>query len=366
MMPGFMMQDTRYKNIFYSILIILVLCYLYFIVGIDELLSTLTRLDPGLFFFLTTLQMITQILLAYRLQLLIRALKYRIGFMKLFAIHLAGALVENITPAAKAGSEPARVYLLHKEGILLKDAFTVTLVGKYVDMILFTVLLLLSYTYHTYLATQFILPAPLIVAIQASIVLIIFLGTSGVIFLYRNEKIAVKILRNAMKILHFFTAKRAKNRERHAVQVQVQVQLDAEAEAAVKNFKRSLFNIVQDKAVLTISLSASIIVWLLYPLKIYVIFYTLGTDISFGIVACVTFLAYLVGLIPLLPGGLGIYEGSAIALYSILGISLADATVAVIIGRLFTFWFVILLGTLAAIILKIKTNSEYKTEEIFY
>ena len=363
MMPGFMMQDTRYKNIFYSILIILVLCYLYFIVGIDELLSTLTRLDPGLFFFLATLQMITQILLAYRLQLLIRALKYRIGFMKLFAIHLAGALVENITPAAKAGSEPARVYLLHKEGILLKDAFTVTLVGKYVDMIPFTVLLLLSYTY---LATQFILPAPLIVAIQASIVLIIFLGTSGVIFLYRNEKIAVKILRNAMKILHFFTAKRAKNRERHAVQVQVQVQLDAEAEAAVKNFKRSLFNIVQDKAVLTISLSASIIVWLLYPLKIYVIFYTLGTDISFGIVACVTFLAYLVGLIPLLPGGLGIYEGSAIALYSILGISLADATVAVIIGRLFTFWFVILLGTLAAIILKIKTNSEYKTEEIFY
>lgn len=319
------------------------LFYLYFIIGIDELLSTLARLDPGLFFLLATLQIISQILLTYRLQLLVRVLKYRIGFMRLFAIHLAGAFVENVTPAAKAGSEPARIYLLHKEGLRLTDAFAVTTVGKYLDMIPFTVLLLSSYIY---LATHFILPAPLIVAIPASIMLIILLGALG-FFLYRNEKIAVKILRHVMKILYFFTSKRAKNRERSAVQL--------DTETAIKNFKRSFFSIMQDKAVLTISLSAAIIVWLLYPLKIYIIFYTLGSDITFGIVACVAFLAYLIGLIPLLPGGLGIYEVSAIALYSILGISLADATVAVIIGRVFTFWFVIMLGILATLMLNVKS-----------
>ena len=45
--------------------------------------------------------------------------------------------------------------------------------------------------------------------------------------------------------------------------------------------------------------------------------------------------------------GVGVFEGSSILLYSIMGIPLAEAAAAVLIGRAFTFGLVSLMGMLA-------------------
>jgi uncharacterized protein (TIRG00374 family) len=117
----------------------------------------------------------------------------------------------------------------------------------------------------------------------------------------------------------------------------------------IGDFKISVRGIMRHKAILAQSLSISIVIWLLYPLKIYFVFYALGSDVTFGLVACVTFMAYLTGMIPALPGGVGAFEGSAILLYSIMGVPLPEATVAVLIGRTFTFGLVSLMGMLATL-----------------
>jgi len=318
------------KKLFYLVTFI-VLIYLFSAINLEELLSILSNVDSDLLFFLAAAQIITQTLLAYKWHLLVKTTGHKIRFMTIFAIHLAGALVENITPSSKAGSEPTRIYLLHKEGVAIEDALAVASVGMYMEIIPFTVLLFLSFAY---LIVNFTVLTSLIAVIYLSLIALVLLSLLG-IFLYMNERFMVKILHAGLKAAKRFMS----------------VKFDAET--AVKNFKSSARTVMQDKTVLTRSLCVSVIVWLLYPLKIYIIFYSLGSDVTFAMVICVTFLACLVGMIPIFPGGVGMYEASAILLYSILGVPLVGATAAVIIGRVFTFWFVSMLGALTTIGLKI-------------
>lgn len=325
------------KVFFYLILLVVVLVYFFSIIDLNELLSVLSKLTIGLLLFLAALQIITQALLACKWHLSVKAMRYKITFARIFAIHLTGALVENITPAAKAGGDPARIYFLHKEDVAIKDALAVASVNKYLDMASFTILLFLFYVH---LAANFAISTPLIVAMAISSTALALLSLLG-IFLYMNEKIAIKILQKGLKIINRFKS------------------VKLEPKIAVKNFKVSVRKIMQNKALLIQIISISVVVWLLYPLKIYLIFHTLGSDVSFGLVAFVTFVAYLIGMIPVLPGGIGLYEGSAIALYGILGVPLAEATVAVIIGRIFTFGFVSLMGALAAIELTYSLNRRF-------
>lgn len=333
----FLKRSKRISKTFKLLLYILVgasILYLFYrMIDLDELVSALSKLNISLLVFLVITQIVTQTLLACKLHILLKAMWHDIAFSRIFAIHLAGYLAENITPAGKVGGEPARIYLLYKEKIALKDALAVTIISKYIDLFPFVILLFLSFSY---LVANFNPPSSLIVTISILLSILLLLSLLG-IFLCRSETVTVKILRNWLNLLNRIKP------------------IEIDAETAIDGFKDSMRRIMQRKTVLAQSLCMSIVVWLLYPLKAYIVFHTMGSDITFVMVVCVTCLACLISMIPVLPGGVGAYEVSAIALYGLLGIPLAEATVAVLISRVFTFWFVILLGVIAA--MKLKTDA---------
>jgi len=310
----------------YLLLIVVVLVYSFSIINLGELLSVLSQLTIGLLFFLVVAQIITQTMLAYKWHLMANAMMYKITFAKIFAIHLVGTLVGNITPAAKIGGEPAQIYLLCKEGAALKDVLAITIIDKYIGILSFTTILFAAFMH---VAVKFTLPSSL--ALFMLLLLISILGVSTGIFFHMREEVLVKILKSGLRLIEQFKP----------------IRLDAEN--VISGFKYSMRRVMHHKIILVQSLFIFIVVWLLYPLKIYIIFHTLGNNVDFGLVAFVTLASFLIGMIPALPGGIGLYELSAIALYSTLGIPLAEATVAVIIGRVFTFWFVSLIGVFAAI-----------------
>jgi|GEM_PF-5178915 len=316
------------KIFFYLLLIVVTLVYFFSIINLGELLSVLSQLTLGLLFFLVVAQIITQTMLAYKWHLMANAMKYKITFARIFTIHLVGALVGNITPAAKIGGEPAQMYFLCKEGAALKDVLAITIIDKSIGILSFTAVLFAAFMY---VAVKFTLPSSLAVYIFMLLLLIAILGGSTGIFFYMHEEVLVKILKCGLRFVNQFKP----------------IRLDTEN--VISGFKYSMHKVMRHKIILAQSLFLFIVVWLLYPLKIYIIFHTLGNNVNFGLVAFVTLAAFLIGMISAIPGGIGLYEGSAIALYGTLGIPLAEATVAVIIGRVFTFWFVNLLGVLAAI-----------------
>ncbi len=59
----------------------------------------------------------------------------------------------------------------------------------------------------------------------------------------------------------------------------------------------------------------STLIWSLYPLKVYIVCRMLFIDVDFLTVAMVTYTAYMISMVPLLPGGLGSFEGSMALLF---------------------------------------------------
>ena len=86
----------------------------------------------------------------------------------------------------------------------------------------------------------------------------------------------------------------------------------------------------------------SFFIWLLYPVKMYLLAVQFFPDAHAVYVGAVTFAAYMVAMIPIFPGGLGGFEGTMSGLLLPMGFAASDAVVATVLFRFVTFWFVML------------------------
>jgi len=95
----------------------------------------------------------------------------------------------------------------------------------------------------------------------------------------------------------------------------------------------------------------AVVIWALYPVKVALAAEFLGVTVSFGVVVAATFGAYLVGLFPITPGGLGGYEAAMVAVFVSAGVSPADATAITVLARAVSFWWPLALSVPAAVAL---------------
>ncbi len=93
----------------------------------------------------------------------------------------------------------------------------------------------------------------------------------------------------------------------------------------------------------------AVVIWALYPVKVALAAEFLGVTVSFGVVVTATFGAYLVGLLPITPGGLGGYEAGMVAVFVSAGVSPADAAAVTVLARAVSFWWPLALSALAAV-----------------
>jgi uncharacterized protein (TIRG00374 family) len=96
-------------------------------------------------------------------------------------------------------------------------------------------------------------------------------------------------------------------------------------------------------------LSLNFIVWILYPVKVLLVTWMLGIEIGFAEVATATYIAYLVSMLPLLPGGMGSFEATmALLLSTTTNISFSQGLAVALVARLVTFWLPLVLSAAAA------------------
>lgn len=86
----------------------------------------------------------------------------------------------------------------------------------------------------------------------------------------------------------------------------------------------------------------AVLIWLLFPLKMYILSIQINHEVSALSVAAAAFVSYAVGVLPIFPGGLGGFELTMTGLLSIIGFSAGDALALTVIFRFVTFWFVLL------------------------
>lgn len=301
---------------------------LYF-VGLDKIWEVLKESNPLYILLAFIVQIISYFLLTLRWRLVNKSMDIDIGFKELFFINLAGLAVNNLTPSARGGGEPVRAYLLTKrtDNCNFQTSFATVISDRALDMFPFIFLSILTiiglifyFKYSIYT-----------VAILSTFVVIVCLLFMTILYICIDEKAGIRLVSWILKIIRKFYKKNEGT-------------LEDVVFKALKEFQYSIKLLLTDKKVLYFGIPLSAIIWLFEILRVYLIFLAFSSSVSPLLIGGVFIISTLVGMIPLLPGGLGAIDGLMIGLYSTGGVTPSVSAAVTVIERLISFWFTSLLG----------------------
>ncbi len=323
-------MNNIFKRIFrgknpIKILIALIILALLFASAGDDLLKGASELSLEIIILLFLLQITTLILVAYQWHYIFKTkIDVNITFNAIFRINLAAKFIESITPAAKLGGESARILLFSR--LTGKDAgsmlagVSLQKTSSMLGLTIFFLPFILFWPYN--LDLEFLSGSnTLFPSLRSGLTLITVPALIIVLFLHGKLKDS---LANKIKNLY-------------------------------KNTLSSLMDIFTVKTLFALTFIA-LLFWGLYPIKVYVIAGELGGEVSLIEAAAATFLAYMVSMVPLTPGGLGSFEAVMALVLRETGMSWEGGVTAAILLRIFTFWLPLLASVLSAMSLSLDVN----------
>ncbi|WP_298521446.1 UPF0104 family protein [uncultured Methanobrevibacter sp.] len=308
---------------------VLILVVMLWFVGIDQVISALKMANPVIIALAIATQVFTYFLYTLRWQILNRLTDMDIGFKKLLPMVLVGLAVNNITPSGRGGGEPVRAYLLSQsnDNYHFEDAFATVVADRALDTFPFVVLaaitiasMTLFFDFDLWLIVVMVLAVIVIVAIL--IMLIYMCINPG--FGHRVDGWIICLVRRFYK----------KNSE----------SLENRIHEAIFGFQETMKLLISNKRGLAITLTLSFIIWIFEIVRVYLVFLAFGANVNLIVIGEVFIVACLVGMIPLLPGGLGAIDGLMIVFYSAAGISASISAAATVVERLISFWMTTIIG----------------------
>ena len=302
---------------------------LYFI-GIDEVIKDLMLSNLWFVLFAVILQFVTYFLYTLRWQIINKTANIDLGIRKLLPMVLVSLAVNNITPSGRGGGEPVRAYLLAKEGnYKFEDTFATVIADRALDTFPFVILSILT-----------IIAIILTFSLDMALIVFLVLCVAGItalvillLYICVNQSFGVKLTKWIIKIARRFYKNYTLDTEKRIVE-------------AVVTFQSRMNALMRDKDILYYALPLSFVIWIFEILRVYAVFLAFGARVSPIVIGEVFIIASLVGMIPLLPGGLGAVDGMMILFYSGAGITASISAAATVVERLISFWMTTFLGLL--------------------
>ncbi|MGA8848995.1 MAG: flippase-like domain-containing protein [Dehalococcoidia bacterium] len=272
---------------------------------------------------------------ATRWQAALSFINCRISFGARYLILCATVFLNNITPGARVGGDPfGRVYMLNKLENTSYSSGMASLIGEHA----LTPLVVVSF-----------LMAGLVLqfgkgSLQLSLILIAAwalasLGTILIPRLFFKKRIAVKgISRITNRVLGWF-GKRGRIRE---------------TIRGIEAFYSDSYATIDEWKKLLVIGSLTLLLGALDVFRLYTIFLALGYHPSIAMLLVASALPTIVGLIPFLPGGLVLVEGSLISVLALFGVPLNLAMAATVIERGISFVLSTIVGAVVFSYLGIK------------
>lgn len=261
-----------------------------------------TRIRYFILAFLTYI--LSVYLLAVRWQKVLSCIGYNLRATNLVPIYFGAVFVNNITPGGTvAGGDSFRILWANKLfGISYTNAFKTIFFERLVEAIPLTLLLIYVLYSFPSLEIKFL---PLIDSLtlkSTHLLLLVFLAAGITIWLFRAKLtfLLMDVQKNWMQ------------------------------------FKESFIPV----------LLLSCGVWTLDILRLKLVALSLNIHLPLNLIITVSSLSFLLGLLPLTPGGIGIIEGGLISILLYFGLSLALASSFVFLERFISFWLSSLTGFL--------------------
>ena len=320
-------MKVNLKYLFYVIVTLLLIIFLKD-VDYNEMISQISEINLWVLVFLIFTQLISQLLIAIQWTKILSINSYRISIIKMLFINTKSSVIEAITPGTKIGGEAYKTVILrNKLKCSYEKAASLVAVQKIISFIglLFFTLLSLIYLFITN-------DIDLISDNKYMLIGVVSFVFLGLIYFYKYPEKVLKPFRTKNKILQKLSY-------------------------FMNDYEKSLNNIKKEKWAIPIQIIITSIIWLLFPVKLYIILLAFNLDISLYMAFILTFSAYVVGTVSITPGGLGTFELTMSTLMILLtSTSREEALLIAGLFRIITFWFVIFIGVILISIEKLASN----------
>lgn len=271
---------------------------------LEDILGTLKETRLRYVILAISAYLLSVYLFALRWKQVLLCIGYNLKATSLVPVYFGAIFINNITPGGNmAAGESFRILWANKRfGISYTDAFKTVFFERLVEAI--PVLCLLIYILYSFpsLEIRFIPRIDKLVLNSVHILLLTILALALTIWLYREGFAS-------------FLMKVQKNWEL---------------------FKSSFIPV----------LLLSCGVWTLDVIRLKLVASALNIDLSLNLIITISILSFLLGALPLTPGGLGIIEGGLISLLLYLGVPLGPAGSFVFLERLISYGISSLIGFL--------------------
>ena len=318
----------NYKTIILFLIGIGVLALMVIFIGPAKIASALKNADPWYLALAVIVEFFVYGLYTERWAITIHSLKIRIKKRHIFPMLMVGLAVNNITPSARGGGEPVRAYTLSKYvNTPLENALATVIADRGLDTFPFVVLAIITIVYSISYLT---LPDWIVFGLIISLVALVF----AFILIFNmciNESFGERITLWGVNLVKRFSKEKHHEIERRAIE-------------AMGGFQNSMKVMIKDRRVLMFGLPLSFFIWFMEITRVYIVFSSFGTPVPFEIIGAVFVIASLIGMIPLLPGGLGAVDGAMIILYTAAGVPPSISAAATIVERLISFWMTSFIG----------------------
>ena len=316
------------KSAIFIIVSFLILIVMFHFIGIENIIDALKTANLGLIALAIFIQIFTYFLYTLRWKLVNDAVNIKVSFRSLFPMMMVGLAVNNITPSGRGGGEPVRAYILSmEEGYDLKDTFAGVVADRVLDTFPFIVLAAITLVA---MLLYFEIPTWLVVVLLLAVIgILVVLGI--LVYLCINQSFGSRLEKFIFRIVNRFYKKSSED-------------LEKSIHENIFGFQKTMSMLILNKKLLYYTVPLSFLIWIFEILRVYIVFLAFGASLNVIVIGEVFILASLVGMIPLLPGGLGATDGLMIGLYSKAGASTSLVAPVTMIERLISFWMATIIG----------------------
>jgi glycosyltransferase 2 family protein len=269
---------------------------------LKEVLNTLEGTRLRYVFLAISVYLLSVYLYSVRWQQVLSCIGYDLKATSLVPIYFGAVFINNVTPGGNmAGGESFRILWANKLfGISYTNAFKTIFFERLVEAV--PVAFLLIYILYSFPSLEIkLLPHGL--TLQTIHLFLIFILIAGIItWIFRAKFVSL------LKVI----------------------------QQNWNQFKKSFIPV----------LFLSCGVWVLDVIRLKLVSLALNIDLSLNLIITVSILSFILGALPLTPGGLGIIEGGLISLLLYFGLSVASASSFVLLERIISYGISSIIGFL--------------------
>ncbi len=309
--------------------------YLYFFVGIPEIISIIQSVDP-IYYSLAIAALFANIFfhtLAW--QYLLRPLSVKVPFRKTFLYIWVGIFFDLIVPVESVSGEISKAYLMTKDSGQETGKVVASIVShRILGMIITLITLIVSSVW--FVIVKYGLPVEIF-----NLVLFVASGTVVsliVLFLLCvDERITWRIINSVLNFAGFISRGRFKT-----------ASWRSKAKEALNVFRQSMGTLSKNPRSLAQPVIFTAISWVLSLFMSFFVFAALGYQVPLTIVIIVYSISLALQSIPVgIPAEVGIMEIIMTTLYSLFAIPIGVSAAATVLIRLLTVWLRMFVGLVA-------------------